>query len=156
MAQIVAWGTEVITILDKLFKLAMAMLVMNQITYYWRVIFKLIALKVGNTCYLKWCKCIIRIPIGQLIAGWPYNLSSKSGHFWCEKDILLIITPVKYGQTMIVSGKPRHMYKMKKWSGYHEKSANLNPLYSSSAFKEVSNPPGSMINTRLHSTEPPG
>lgn len=48
---------------------------------------------------------------------------------------------------MVVSGKPRHMYKMKKWSSYHEKSVNLNPLYSSSAFKEVSNPPGSMINT---------
>lgn len=77
VAQIMAWGTEVITILDKLFKLAMAMLVMNQITYYWRAIFKLIALTVGNTCYLKWCKCIIRIPIGQLIEGWPYNLSSK-------------------------------------------------------------------------------
>ena len=33
---------------------------------------------------------------------------------------------------------------------------NLNLLYSSSAFKEVIYPPGSMMNTSLHSIEPPG
>ena len=33
---------------------------------------------------------------------------------------------------------------------------NLNLLYSSSAFKEVIYPPESMMNTRLHSTKPPG
>lgn len=81
---------------------------------------------------------------------------SKSGHFLCEKEILLIITPVQYGQTMIVSGKPRPMEKIRKCSDYHENPENLNPLYSSSAFKEVSNPPGSRVTIRLHSTEPPG
>lgn len=99
VAQIVAWGTEVIAILGKLFKLAMAMMmVMIQISYCCRVIFKQIALELGNLCYLKWYECVIKIPIGQLIIGWPYTLLSKPGHLWCEKEILLIITPYNTGK----------------------------------------------------------
>lgn len=63
----VAWRTEVITIRDKSFKVAIVMVVMNQTSRYWGVIFKLVALKLSNAYYLKWCGCMVKIPMGQLI-----------------------------------------------------------------------------------------
>ena len=53
----------------------------DESNYYWGVIFKPIVQTLSNAYYLKWCECIIKIPIGQLILRWPYNLLPKPGHF---------------------------------------------------------------------------
>ena len=76
-----AWRAEVIPIWDNLFIVAIMIMVMNQTSHYRGVIFKLVALKLSNAYYLKWYGCMVKIPFGQLILRWPYNLLSKPGYF---------------------------------------------------------------------------
>lgn len=111
---------------------------------------------------------MVKIPIGQLILSWPYNLLSKPGHFcWLKKKkVLLIITPVHDGQTVTVSGKsgptvttaicePCTKWRNDQVTKRKKKSAKPEPsLFIFSL--QGSHLPESMMNTRLHSTKPPG
>lgn len=92
---------------------------------------------------------------------------SKPGHFcWLKQKGTINNHPNTLWanhdcfQQIWTDGHHSHLwavYKMKKWPGYQESNLwNLNLLCSSSAVREVIYPPESIMNTRLHSTEPPG